>query len=262
MNIGYGLLLSTLAGLATAIGGVIALFMYRPKRGYLALFLGFSAGVMLHISFVELLPTTVAHLGALRGNLVFFIGLGFIALLDLVIPHEYKEEKMEPVQGKLDLPAGVRHSSTLMRVGLLTGLGMAIHNFPEGLAVFGSAIGGDKVLGLAVAIAVGMHNIPEGISVFIPIFAGSGSRKRAFLYTFFAGIAEPIGALLGYAILLPFLTPNLVYGLLAFAGGIMVYISLDELLPAAHRFGEAHFAIIGVMAGMLFMAISLTLLGT
>jgi ZIP family zinc transporter len=143
---------------------------------------------------------------------------------------------------------------------MLIALGIAIHNFPEGLAVFSSAVTGDRTFGFLVAIAIALHNIPEGISVSVPISEATGNRRRAFVYSFLSGLTEPVGAIIGYAILFPFLTPTLVYTLLAFSAGIMVYISLDEILPTAHLYGKQHFVILGVLAGMLVMAISIFLI--
>jgi zinc transporter, ZIP family len=267
-NASFGLLLATLAGLSTAIGGGIAIFMCRPKCGQLALILGFSAGVMLYISFAELLPEAIAGIGIIMGNVAFFAGIAFIGVIDFLVPHEYKEERIGDSHPSLVsrltsvTQSGQRgRSSVLMRTGVLTALGVTIHNFPEGLVVFSAAIGGDVTLGIIVAVAMGLHNIPEGISIFVPIFEATNSRRRAFLYSFLAGVVEPIGALLGYAILMPFLSPAVAFGLLGFAGGIMVYISLDELLPAAHRYGQAHMAIIGIVIGMVVMAVSLIMLG-
>ena len=147
-----------------------------------------------------------------------------------------------------------------MRAGIFTAIGIAIHNFPEGLVTFSSAATGDTALGIAVAVAVAIHNIPEGMAVSVPIYYASNSRLRAFLYSFSSGLAEPLGALIGYAVLLPFLTPMLLSTSLAFVAGIMVYISLDELLPLAHRYGREHLVIGGIGAGMLVMAASLYLL--
>lgn len=267
-NVSLALVLATLAGLATAIGGGIAIFMCRPKCWHLALILGFSAGVMLYISFAELLVSAINGIGIIRANIAFFAGIVTIGILDFAVPHEYKEETITDSHPSLaskltlDTQSGqTRRSAILMRAGVLTALGIAIHNLPEGLVVFSSVIGGDVKLGIIVAIAVGLHNIPEGISVFVPVYEASNSRRRAFFYAFLAGIVEPVGALLGYAILLPFLSPTVGFGLLAFAGGIMVYVSLDELLPAAHKYGEAHLGIVGIGIGMAVMAASLIILG-
>lgn len=272
-NVSFALLLSLLAGLSTGIGSALAFFMGRPKPWHMSLSLGFSAGVMVYISFAELLHAAIERVGFATANLGFFVGILFIALLDILIPHEYKQERVrgsgsqisQSVSGEeneveASLTAMLERRSRIMRAGVLTAIGIAIHNFPEGLAVFSSAITGDLRFGLIVAIAIAVHNIPEGISVSVPIAEATGNRRRAFLYSFAAGLAEPVGAILGYVILFPFLTPTLVYALLAFSGGIMVYISLDELLPTAHLFGQSHLVIVGVVSGMLIMAITLLLM--
>jgi len=272
-NVSFALLLTLLAGLSTGIGSTIAFFISKPKPQHMSLILGFSAGVMLYISFAELLHMAIEKVGFLTANLGFFVGIAFIATLDILIPHEYKEEhvvglrspsitKNEPGfvnEAQPSIPARAGQSSRLMRAGMLIALGIAIHNFPEGLAVFSSAVTGDRNFGILVAVAIAVHNIPEGISVSVPISEATGNRRRAFLYSFAAGLAEPAGAIIGYAILFTFLTPTLVYALLAFAAGIMVYISLDELLPTAHLYGKEHFVILGVIVGMLIMAISIFL---
>ncbi len=270
-DIGFAFLLTVLAGLSTGIGSAIAYFLRRPGPAQMSLILGFSAGVMLYVSFAELLHQSFEKVGFGVGNIGFFAGIAFIALLDIFIPHEYKEEHVEELPGE---PAETdpfqrrfrhRHGqrdrrSYLMRAGVLTAIGIAIHNFPEGLAVFSSGITGDRTFGFLVAIAIALHNIPEGVSVSMPIWEATGSRKRAFLYSFAAGLAEPVGAVIGYAVLFNFLTPTLIYSLLAFAAGIMVYISLDELLPTAHLYGKEHLVIIGVIAGMVVMALSIYLI--
>jgi ZIP family zinc transporter len=274
VNFPYALLLTTLAGLSTGIGSAIAYFLRRPKYSYLAAMLGFSAGVMVYVSFAELLKTAIDDVGFAIANLGFFGGIVFIALIDMLVPHEYEEETMgeaAPVIGARsengqdsDIKGAAvstgRGRSALMRAGLFTALGVAIHNFPEGLVTFSSAITGDTTLGMAIAIAIAIHNIPEGIAISMPIFFATGSRRRAFIYSFSSGLAEPVGALIGYAILRPFLTPTLLSVLLAFVAGIMVYISLDELLPLAHKYGQEHLVIIGIGVGMAVMAGSLLLL--
>jgi len=274
VNVPFALLLTTLAGLSTGIGSTIAYFIRKPKYSYLAVLLGFSAGVMLYISFVDLLKIAIDEVGFATANLGFFIGIIFIAILDMLIPHEYEEERIENKRyiinsrGKsnqennhlLSSSPNAVQNSTLKRAGIFTALGIAIHNFPEGFVTFSSAATGDMSLAITIAIAIAIHNIPEGIAVSVPIYYASGSRRRAFIYSFSAGLAEPLGGLIGYAILLPFLTPTLLSTTLAFTAGIMVYISLDELLPLAHRYGHEHLVIIGIGAGMLVMAVSLILL--
>ena len=274
VNVSFALLLTTLAGLSTGIGSLIAYFIKRPKYSYLAVMLGFSAGVMVYISFAELFKTAIDEVGLATANLGFFTGIVFIAIVDMFIPHEYEEERIknrnpsvinqnesgQEKGGETHASSTIVQPSALMRAGIFTALGIAIHNFPEGLVTFTSTATGDVALGAAVAIAIALHNIPEGIAVSLPIFYATGKRRRAFLFSFLSGLAEPVGALIGYAILLPFLTPTLLSASLAFVAGIMVYISLDELLPMAHRYGQEHLVITGIGAGMLIMAVSLLLL--
>jgi ZIP family zinc transporter len=238
---------------------------------------------MIYISFVELLKASVESVGFTTANLGFFAGIGFIALLDVLIPHEYEEEhsgtpRLSAVRKVFDRflkqretrQANDSKSSSdssrsknpaLMRVGVLTALGIAIHNFPEGMVTFSSVATGDTTLGIKVAVAIAIHNVPEGIAVSAPILYATGNRRRAFLWSFSSGLAEPAGAIIGYAILRPFLTPALLSILLAAVAGIMVYISLVELLPIAHRYGKQQLVIVGIVGGMLVMALSLFMLG-
>lgn len=272
INLSFAMLLTFLAGLSTGIGSAIAYFIRTPKYSYLAVLLGFSAGVMIYISFTELLGTAIEDIGFARANIAFFIGILFIAVIDILVPHEYEEERVRGThpdtseagqQEKFGLPPRLTapSQSVLMRMGIFTALGIAIHNFPEGLVTFSCAATGDVAFGIVIAVAIAIHNIPEGIAVSVPIFYATGSRRRAFLYSFLSGLAEPVGAIIGYGILFSFLTPTLLSSLLAFVAGIMIYISLDEILPLAHRYGQEHLVIIGVGAGMLVMAASLFLLG-
>jgi ZIP family zinc transporter len=270
-DISFGFLLTVLAGVSTGIGSSIAYFIRKPGPRIMSLILGFSAGVMLYVSFAELLHQSFEKVGFGWGNVGFFAGIAFIAVIDMLIPHEYEAEHTgvpdeAPIEANLT-GGQFRHRrgrrpthAMMMRVGVLTSIGIAIHNFPEGLAVFSSGITGDRAFGILVAVAIALHNIPEGISVSIPVWQATGSRTRAFLLSFASGLAEPVGAVIGYAVLFNFLTPTLIYSLLAFAAGIMVYISLDELLPTAHSYGKTHLVIIGVITGMVVMALSIYLI--
>ncbi len=271
INLALAMLLTVLAGLSTGIGSTIAFFIRTPKYSYLAVLLGFSAGVMVYISFTELLGTAIRDVGFISANIAFFTGILVIAVTDILVPHEYEEERAtssrlgvgETGQQKSSgLPSQLAtpSKSALKRSAILLALGIAIHNFPEGLVTFSCVASGHVALGIMVAVAIGVHNIPEGIAVSVPIFYATGSRRRAFIYSFLSGITEPVGALIGYGILFPFLTPALLSSLLAFVAGIMIYISLDEILPLAHRYGREHLVIIGVVTGMLVMAITLFLL--
>jgi len=254
-NLGVAFILTILAGLSTGIGSAIAYFIKKPKIAYLSFSLGLSAGVMIYISFMELLPDSLAVVGKYWGLVSFFLGIAVIGLIDLLVSEPENPHDFEGI----DEPAAVRDPARLMKMGLFTALTIGLHNFPEGLATFATALS-DVKLGIFIAIAIAIHNIPEGIAVSVPIFYATQNKNKAFFYSFLSGISEPLGAVIGYLILLPFLTPAVLAALLAFIAGVMVYISLDEVLPMAHRYGHSHLAIAGVVSGMLIMAVSLLML--
>lgn len=256
-------LLTLAAGLATGVGSVIAFIAKRTNRRLLSFSLGLSGGVMVYVSFVELIPQGAELLADhFAGKvsewinlLAFFGGMAFIGLIDHLVPtveNPHEAHRVEELQHK-------PRQSKLMRVGLMSALAIAIHNFPEGIATFTAGMN-DPTLGLAIAVAVAIHNIPEGIAVSIPIFYATESRAKAFRWSLLSGLAEPLGALAAWLILAPILTPVLLGCILTAVAGIMVYISLDELLPAAREYGEAHTAIAGVVVGMVIMAVSLLVL--
>lgn len=256
------LTLTLLAGLATAVGSTIAFFARRTNTRFLAMALGFSAGVMIYISFMELMPQAMesltAGLGGEVGNAVvvsaFFGGILTIALIDRLLPLQFNPHEMRKVAEE-DIPSTQR-SAQLLRAGLLLAVAIALHNFPEGLATFISTLG-DMRLGLPVAIAVGIHNIPEGIAVSVPIYYATGSRRMALALSALSGLSEPLGALLGFAVLAGFWSEMVLGVSLAAVAGIMVFISIDVLLPSAEAYGEHHLTVYALIAGMLVMALSL-----
>ena len=254
-NIGVALILTALAGLSTGIGSTIAYFIREPKTIYLSFSLGFSAGVMVYTSFVELLPRGIECVGQAWGITAFFIGVVFICLIDRSIP-----EAKNPHRFKSPSDVGkFRADYKLMRAGLLTALAIGIHNFPEGLATFATALV-DVKLGIITAVAIAIHNIPEGICVSVPIRYATGDKNKAFIYSFLSGLSEPLGALAGLAVLMPILSEGFLAFLLAFTAGIMVYLSLDELLPMAHRYGHSQAVVFGTVLGMFVIALSLLML--
>lgn len=248
-NVLIPLLLTFLAGLSTGLGSLVSFFIKDFKKSYLQFFLGLSAGVMIYIAFAELLAAAIGALGFFGGNAAFFGGIFFIMLVDFLIPHDYLEEHLH--HGVID--------KKLHGTGMLTAIGVGIHNFPEGLAVFMSSIT-DLKLGIPLAIAIAIHNIPEGIAVSVPVLYATHSRKKAFWYSFLSGIVEPIAALLAIFFLLPFLTPEILAGCLGAVAGIMVFISFDELLPLSFAEDGHHISIFGIILGMLLMAGSLSLI--
>lgn len=265
--------LTLFAGLATGVGSALAFFSKRTNARFLSGALGFSAGVMVYVSMIEIFlkakDSLAVAVGETRGYwytvIAFFAGMLIIALIDQVVPsfenpHEPRriEEMDEQKEMKEEERAEIEKKNDLFRMGIFSALAIAIHNFPEGLATFIGAIQ-DPALGLSIAVAVAIHNIPEGIAVSVPIYYATGSKRRAFLLSFLSGVSEPVGALVGYFILFN-LFNELMFGVIfAAVAGIMVFISFDELLPTAEKYGEHHIAVYGVVAGMAVMALSLLL---
>lgn len=249
-NFWMALLLTTGAGLATTIGSLLGLAVKEPGPRFMGSTLGFSAGVMVLVSFMELLPESINSIGLIPAYTGFFLGMISFFLIDLLIPHDYI--------GQHDHKGGAE-ADKLMRTGLLVALGIGIHNFPEGMATFAGALE-DVRLGSAIAVAIAIHNIPEGLAVSAPIYAATGSRRKAFLWSFLSGVSEPVGAGLAGLVLMPFMSPALLGWVLAAVAGIMVAISLDEIIPIAKSYGTEHTPILGVIAGMIVMALSLWML--
>lgn len=267
-SVGFAFMLTLFAGLSTGIGGAIAFFAKRTNTRFLAVSLGFSAGVMVYVSLFEILhesldvleeitSETTAHWLMLAG---FFSGIFITMLIDRLVPgyeNPHEMRKVEEITGEKELR--FVNDPKLMRVGLFTALAIAIHNFPEGLATFMAALR-DPALGISIAIAIAIHNIPEGIAVSVPVYYATGSRVKAFWYSLLSGLAEPLGAITGYLALMHIMN-DLVFGLVfAAVAGIMVYISFDELMPSAEEYGEHHLTIYGLIAGLAVMGISLVFL--
>ena len=260
-HIAEALLLTLMAGLSTGIGGAVIFFSKALDARVLAVSLGLSAGVMIYVSLVELLPGASAALagvygakdGGLTAMLSFFGGILLIAAIDKAIPC---------AENPHELACSVRNSPkasrTLRRTGLLTALAISVHNFPEGIAAFVAANQSLK-LAIPVIFAIAVHNVPEGVAIAMPIYHATGSRRIALRWSLLAGLAEPLGALLAWAVLAPFLGEALFGVLYAAVAGIMVFISLDELLPSARAWGEHHLSMYGLVAGMAIMALSLWL---
>lgn len=264
-NLLFAFGLTLFAGLCTGFGSALAFFAKRTNTKVLSGALGFSAGVMIYVSFVEIFVKAkdafVGELGLEMGMwatvLSFFGGMLLIAIIDKFVPsmenpHEIRDSS------EMENSAQKAEFNKLYRMGLFTAIAIAIHNFPEGLATFTAALK-DPSLGIPIAIAIAIHNIPEGIAVSIPIFYATGSRRKAFFYSFLSGLAEPLGAAIGFLILMPFFNDLIFGAMFAAVAGIMVFISLDELLPSAEKYGEHHIAIYGVTLGMAAMALSLLL---
>ncbi|TDX52475.1 zinc transporter ZupT [Orenia marismortui] len=266
-NVLIAFLLTLFAGLSTGIGSALAFFTKRTNTSFLATSLGFSAGVMIYVSFIEIIPkaqdSLVVALGTENGEWAtvgaFFLGIALIAIIDKFVPEAENPHEARDKREIRDLQEDtIDDKSQLLRMGMFSALAIAIHNFPEGLATFASALS-DPALGISIAIAVAIHNIPEGISVSVPIYHATGDKKKAFIYSFLSGLAEPLGAILGYFVFRAFFS-DLTFGVLfGSVAGIMVFISIDELLPTSRKYGHGHQVIYGFVAGMAVMALSLLL---
>lgn len=273
----FALILALLAGLSTTIGCIIAFLVKKPSPEFLSIIMGFSAGVMILISFVELLIEGININGFIMGLFFFFVGLFIMLLVDITITHKYEFEDTLKIlynenlgKNESDHPPSTRRRRRRYRYGrgktevnlektsLLVFLGVFIHNIPEGIATFIGTIQSIE-LGIILAVAIALHNIPEGIAVATPIYISTGSRKKAFLWSFLSGISEFIGAVVFGLIFFPFINDYLLGAMLAIVAGLMVYISLDELLPVSHSLGREHFSILGLIMGMLVMSLSLVL---
>lgn len=261
-NVLFAFGLTLFAGLCTGIGSALTFFTKKTNTKFLSISLGFSAGVMIYVSMIEIFfkakDALVAELGLKSGSWAtvgaFFGGMFIIALIDKLIPSGENPHEVHSVEDINDKTSDPK----LLRMGIFTALAVGIHNFPEGLATFISALQQPSIA-IPIAVAIAIHNIPEGIAVSVPVYYATGDRKKAFFYSFLSGLSEPIGALIGYLVLMPFIN-DFVFGII-FAGvaGIMVFISLDELLPSAQKYGEHHLSIYGLVAGMIVMAVSLLL---
>ena len=265
----HAFLLTLFAGLSTAFGAIMAFWGGAKNPKVLSIGLGFSAGVMIYVSFVEILVKSQEAftskygeiLGESLGLFAFFIGIVFAFIIDQLIPDNINPHHTLDIENSIDnddTETIQRHRAPLARMGFFTAIAIALHNFPEGFATFVSALN-NMTTGISIAIAIAIHNIPEGLAVALPVYHATGNRKKAFLYAFGSGLAEPIGAIIGFLILVPMmgdLTLGITFGVVA---GIMVYISFDELLPAARVYGNDHTTIFGLVVGMFIMAASLIL---
>ena len=262
-NFWFAFGLTLFAGLSTGIGSALAFFTKSTNTRFLSVSLGFSAGVMVYVSFVEILQKARISLIPAYGDkmaawyvvLAFFAGVLIIALIDKLIPSPENPHEIKRIE---DMAKNNNSDPRLVRLGMFTALAIGIHNFPEGIATFMAGLS-DPSLAIPIAVAIAIHNIPEGIAVSVPISYGTGSKKKGFILSFISGLAEPIGALLAWLILMPFLSENLFGFIFAAVAGIMVFISIDELLPTAREYGLHHHAMYGFVAGMAIMAFSLLL---
>ncbi|MDR1619189.1 MAG: zinc transporter ZupT [Clostridiales bacterium] len=248
----FALIIAAAAGLSTVLGALIV-FVRGNSEKLVTAALGFAAGVMISISFIEMFPTAVRafssvmgeQLGVLYAVLALIGGVLIAAGLDMLVPHEHDSK-------------GEKNHGNMYRLGAMSMLAIAVHNFPEGIATFMAGLN-DAALGVSVALAIALHNIPEGITVAMPVYYATGSRKRAIFYTFVSGVSEPIGALLAYLFLRPYLNDVIMGAAFAVVVGIMLYIALEELLPASRQYGYTRLALFSVLSGVCLMPLTMVI---
>lgn len=265
------LLLSLMASLGTGLGGLIAI-LRRPGRRSYGLLMGITAGVMITLSFLELVNKSWEMAGPWTATIGFGIGATFMFILDHFAPHiRFGEKEIRGVEPATPAPCDQRprhlgrhgprwmrrheeepYDQRLVNTGFFLAIGITLHNLPEGIAVGAGYLLNPK-FGLFIAIAILLHNIPEGLATALPLCKGGVCRWDAFRVAFLSGLAEPVGAMLASGFLVSF--QQLVPGALAFAGGVMVFITLDELIPTAREYGHEHFTAIGIILGAIFVFI-------
>jgi ZIP family zinc transporter len=248
-NLVFALVVSAVASLATTGGSLLGLAVRRPGPKVMALALGFSAGVMMFVSFAELLTSSIATIGFPTAAVAFFAGMVLMFGIDVAVPHIFVTEGTVQTN-YCDGP------DKLLRMGMLVAIGIGIHNLPEGMATFAGSLK-SRGLGLAIASAIALHNIPEGLAVAMPVYCATGSRRKALLWSFLSGVSELVGAGLAALILMPFLTPRFLGIVLAAVAGLMVFISFDELIPGSYAYRHEHLSVAGIVLGMVIMAASL-----
>ncbi len=270
------LIMSTIAGLSTVLGGFVTFFIKENSLKFLSFGLGLSAGVMLFISLVDLYPEACELIQNQMGDkflflaiVAFGIGMLLAILIDFFIPDHLQtqmfnkqiganEKHIDSTDCKEDENAPIEIGK-IKRAGILTAIVVAVHNFPEGLATFFTTTQ-NLMLGVGIVFAIAIHNIPEGMAISIPVYQATHSKRKAFLYSFMSGMAEPLGGVIGFFVIRTFF-PNLCLGLIfSLVAGIMTYISIDTLLPLSKDYDTGHYSISGVVLGILTMGFALILL--
>ena len=267
---------ATIAGLSTVIGGFVTFFIKGNSLKYLSFGLGLSAGVMLFISLVDLYPHSLEMIKEQIGNhfawlSILFFGLGMLTavLIDYFVPDHLQTSMFTKQIGAnethtdstdcVENENAVISIGKIKRAGIITAIVVAIHNLPEGLATF-TMTTQNVMLGAGIVFAISIHNIPEGMAISIPVYQATHSKRKAFLYSFLSGMAEPIGGVVGYLIIKA-LFPDLCVGFLfALVAGIMTYISIDTLLPLSRDYDTGHYSVSGIVLGLLTMGTALIFL--
>lgn len=259
-NVLIAFLVTVLAASATMLGALSVINAKESNPRLLAFGLSFAGGAMVYISLVEIFVKSQVSFGEVfsekyayaSATAAFFIGIFLLVILDRFLPNPHADLT------KISQTDAIEKRFELKSIGLLATLAITAHNLPEGMATFFSTLD-DPSVGMNLAIAIAIHNIPEGISIAIPVYYATGSKKKAIIATLISALAEPVGAILGYSILAPFMGPAVYGGLFGIIAGAMVYLALDELLPASKRYARGHETVYGMVLGMGVIAMSLVL---
>ena len=262
-NVGVAFLNTALAGLATILGAVIVFFTGSDNKKFLSAALGVSAGGMIYISFMEMMPRATEYFEKTMGERAaglatlgaFFGSMAVFGLISHLVPEADQPHYLKSGE---EMEAAGREKA-LEKVGIKSAIAIGVHNFPEGMVTFMTTLL-DPAVGVSIAIAIARQNIPEGIGVAAPIYFATGGKKKALWLTFLSGVSEPLGAILAYLVLRPFLTTTLFGIVFAAISVIMVLNSYDELSPASPAYGETHLSLVRVIFGMLVMGVSLIIL--
>lgn len=253
-NVVLALLVTIFAGSATLFGGIIACMFDGKNKKFLSIALSFSAGIMIYVSFVEIMnkgyelfSTSTNIKPEMLVFAFFMLGIIFMIIIDFLLPDI----------GATNLVS--KDKSNMMRVGLISLLVITLHNLPEGIITFFSTVE-DPAVGMTIALAIFIHNVPEGIAIAAPIYHATNSKTKAILYSLVAGLAEPLGAVIAYLIFGTFISGFVLGALFSLVAGVMVYIAFDELLPASRSHGNHHYSMIGLFSGIFVMGLSLILI--
>ncbi|XP_024985462.1 zinc transporter ZTP29 [Cynara cardunculus var. scolymus] len=253
--------LSMVGGLSTSLGALFVILSKAPNLKMLGLLQGFAAGLMLSISFFDLAHNAINSIGFLKGNLWFFGGVIFFAIIANFIPEpslgptaDTKNKKKHGNEGGKDVMK--KHRRQVLFSGIITAVGISLHNFPEGMAVFLGSLKGLRV-GLNLALAIALHNIPEGVAVALPVYFATQSKWQAFKLATVSGLAEPLGVIIVAYLFPSSLDPEILEGLLGSVGGVMAFLTLHEMLPLAFDYAGQKQAVKAVFFGMAFMSASL-----
>lgn len=238
-------LISTIAGMSTLLGGIIIFLNIKENKiqKFISFCLAFSIAIMIGISITDLIPSSFFNIlfNFKLSKAIFIILLSFIIGVVTVLFINKLMDKQD--------------SNSLYKLGILSMFALMLHNFPEGIATFIGSVQ-DEALGIKLSLAIMFHNIPEGISIAVPIYYATGSKKKALYNTFLSGLAEPLGALLAYIFLKNYITDVMISIVLLFVAGIMITLSIQEMLPKALSYKENKFIYLGLFIGILLLILN------